>query len=108
MRERFLQAETAEEITSEPFYPPGSYLARQFPDDRFPAELVFVAKRHKDYPKRDPESQLLFIARFIAGARAATPEYSLRLTRNLLDETEKRNQRRMRVAGQISQRKSIT
>jgi hypothetical protein len=108
MRESFLQAQTPEEITSEPFYPPGSYLARQFSDDRFPAELALLARKHKDYPKRDPESQLLFIARFIAGAGSTTPEYSLRLTRNLLDETQKRTQRRMRIAGQKPPTKSIT
>jgi hypothetical protein len=82
-RRRLLSAKTADEITSE-FFPPDCYLARKFPDAHFPAQLMLHAKLHRDYPKRSPEAQLGFIARYIAGAGVASPEYALKITRNIL------------------------
>ena len=68
-----------------PIFPPHEYVARRFPDERFPAELVLKAKLHRDYAKLDPERKLRFIARYIAGGVDASPEYALKITENSPD-----------------------
>jgi hypothetical protein len=54
---------------------------------------VLQAQGHRDYPKLNAEAQLLFIARYIAGAGVASPDYALKMTRNLPDLNRKKKPR---------------
>jgi hypothetical protein len=66
-------------------YPPGSWMARKFPNDEFPTDLVEKAKKHPDYPRYDVDGQLRFVARYISGGNAK-PEYALKITQNSLPD----------------------